>query len=504
MNRRLHRCTRAEEQSAHCGRLARAETQRTQLASLSPTGAKRLLILARAALLLATATLLPITAHAASRGQFGGTLRIAAGVKRAESDPLLADHPQEAALLSLVARGLCRPGKRGEPVPALAASVEQPNPSLVRITFRPNVQLEGGVPFGPKEAAAALTRVLQPASQSPYRALLYPLRFPIAPGGATTLDLPLNFPWPDLERTLCHPALAMVAPRGDRWLGLGPFRASREPGALLAQPGYPEGRPYFDRITLLTADPRGAARMLASKRAEVAFHGADEASAGSGPALYATYLGFQRKKVGPDFRPQLEAILDRGDLTRFFVRGPAVPMERLLPPALHPNAESLPRPQPGPAARTREVTLLFDSSLDDHRAVAERIQLKLHDRGFKVALQGMPRAQLRARWRSGDYELMLHSLLLPPAPAPALAVAIEAAGRPDLLAAHLPRLGAVSDAAQRDARSREVADSLSAELELIPLYAQGVRLGTAVPLEGLGHDAQGLPWLDAAFFPREH
>ncbi len=65
---------------------------------------------------------------------------------------------------------------------------------------------------------------------------------------------------------------------------------------------------------------------------------------------------------------------------------------------------------------------------EDQRAVAERIQVKLHDRGYKVALEPLPRSMLRARWAKGDFELMLHSLLLPPVPGPALAVVLDAGG----------------------------------------------------------------------------
>ncbi|NPC86479.1 peptide ABC transporter substrate-binding protein, partial [Pyxidicoccus fallax] len=142
------------------------------------------------------------------------------------------------------------------------------------------------------------------------------------------------------------------------------------------------------------------------------------------------------------------------------------------------------------------VTLLYDSSVEDQRAVAERIQVKLHDRGYTVALEPLPRAALRARWAKGDFELMLHALLLPPAPGPALAVVLDAGGRRDLLGVELPAIGALADMAARDARARERALALAQAVPLVPLYAQGLAVRVAPEVGGLKFDAQGLPQLD--------
>ncbi|MFP2958816.1 hypothetical protein ACLEPN_13470 [Myxococcus sp. 1LA] len=111
----------------------------------------------------------------------------------------------------------------------------------------------------------------------------------------------------------------------------------------------------------------------------------------------------------------MESAIDREDLTRLFVQAPAQPMPHLLPPALL-DAPARPRPSAPPVSPARTVTLRYDASVEDQRAVAERIQVKLHQRGYTVALEALPRAALRARWAQGDFELMLHALLLPPCP----------------------------------------------------------------------------------------
>jgi peptide/nickel transport system substrate-binding protein len=224
-----------------------------------------------------------------------------------------------------------------------------------------------------------------------------------------------------------------------------------------------------------------------------------EVGTASGAALYATYLAWSPRRVPPDFRQAVESSIDREDLTRLFVRGPAVPMANLLPQALLPQTQLL-RPPPFPEPQAgRKVTLLYDVGSEDQRAVAERLQVKLHDRGYGVALEPLNRAELRARWARGDYELMLHSLLLPPAPGPALAVVLDAAGRKDLLGVELPRIGALPDASARDQKARERALALAASVPLLPLYAQGLALRAAPEVGGLTFDAQGLPLLDGAW-----
>ncbi|MGZ3459495.1 MAG: peptide ABC transporter substrate-binding protein, partial [Archangium sp.] len=296
------------------------------------------------------------------------------------------------------------------------------------------------------------------------------------------------------ERALCHPALAppRAAPAA-----LGPFSAAGS-NAVEARLAWTEGRPYLDRLRLLPTDERGLSRLWSTQEAQVELGVLPEAGTASGAALYATYLAWSPRRVPPDFRQAVESAIDREDLTRLFVHGPAVPMPNLLPPALLPPSPG-PRPAPPAPQAGRKVTLRYDAGSEDQRAVAERLQVKLHDRGYTVALEPLPRAELRARWAKGDYELMLHSLLLPPVPGPALAVVLDAAGRKDLLGVELPRIGALLDPAARDTRARERALALAPSVPLLPLYAQGLALRAAPEVGGLGFDAQGLPMLDGAW-----
>jgi hypothetical protein len=426
-------------------------------------------------------------ALAAGRPRYGGELRVAHAGPPEIGEPALADTPLEATLLGLLSRPVCRATPDGAVQPSLARELSRPTPQAVRVSLA-NASAASAL-------AKAWMRLSSTEGPSPYRALLFPVRGEGRQVSATgsTLELALAFPWPDLERALCHPALA--APVASN--AFGPF-ASAGRGALEARLDWPQGRPYLDRLQLTATDERGLSRLWSSRQVQVELGVASEKDAVAGTPLYATYLAFSARRLPADFRQAVESAIDREDLTRLFVRGPAVPMPHLLPPALMPQGPR-PRPAAPPAGTPRTVTLLYDASLEDQRAVAERIQVKLHDRGYTVALEPLPRSALRARWAKGDFELMLHALLLPAVPGPALAVVLDAAGRKDLLGVELPPIGSLADAGARDARARERALALAPTLPLVPLYAQGLGMRFAPEVTGLAMDAQGLPALDGVF-----
>lgn len=446
-------------------------------------------------------------ATAASRGQYGGTLRAAVAGEWEQRDPLLADSPQDAAMLALVARPVCQLDPNRGVMPMLAQELVRDGATSLRITLRPGLRAaDARGPLTAQQVAHSWMRAHQSETQSPYRALLFPLRGEgryLAPSSTNTLPLTLAFPWPDLEKSLCHPALTVVHTNAQRvpQSGIGPYLPTRAPGVFMANWNHPGGRSYVDRLSVTSGDLRAVQRVLQLGDAEVGLGAAQEGMnvLAAPPALFATWLAFKPERTGPAFRASVERLIDRGDLTRIFVRSPSTAMSSLLPPALMPQA-------PAPQATTRgsapghELTLLYDVTLADQKAVAERIQVKLHDGGYKVVLRGVSRKALRAAWASGRFDLMLHALLLPPSTGPALAVALDAAGRHDLLGRELPAIGALTDEKARDAKARERAHALLPDLPLIPLYAQTLRVSVAPGVEGLSFDGHGVPLLDGAFF----
>ncbi len=421
---------------------------------------------------------LALPASAGSRARYGGTLKIGAVAKAMQTDPLLADTPLEATLVSLLNRPLCRLERSGAVTPVLAKDITRPTPTSVRGALRTGLSRANAPELSPADFAAHLTRVA--ASTSPYRALLAPLK------SATSQELTLAFPFPDFERSLCHPALAPQ--------GVGPYRFTHQ--TFTANVFFPEGRPFTDALTVASTDARTAERWLAQRKIHLAL-GLGTAADDSA-LLYATFLAFSPSKTGPEFRAAFESAIERTDLTRFFVLPPAASMPQLLPPPLAigmPEPARLPKPPQ--VSPPRELILAYDVALTDQRAVAERLQVKLHAAGYRIALKPHSRAELRAR--AQPFDLVLQSVLMPPAPSLAIALALELGGRHDLLGPHLLALGAIADDKARARAAQVLAERLWHELPLIPLYAQALGIQSSKDVQNLKTDAQGLPLLDSVF-----
>lgn len=444
----------------------------------------------RTAWLVVLATLVSVTALGGARARYGGNLRLLLDGPRPSESPPLLDAPADAAVSVLTAPTVCRSLEGGRVEPLLATELSRPAPTRLRLTLPPR---PGGATA--RAVAEAWERLSRAATASPYRALLAPLKQEgrrLTSGvAADHLELTLAYAFPDLERALCHPALGVPG-------NVGPFTPARTPGLLHANLSHLVGRPFVDRISITTASERDAARLWEQGEADVHL-GTAEGAETHGAALYATYLVYKPGRVGADFRAQVDAAIDPADLARFFVRAPAVPMHALLPPALMPQAAAATRPPAPTVGGARTATLLYDAARADQRAVAERLQVKLHDRGLRIALRPLSREALRAAWARGDFELLLDSVLLPPVPAPALGVVIELAGRHDLLHTELTAIGAVADATARDALARQRAEALRGTLPIVALFAQALPLRRAPHVHGLSFDAYGLPMLDWAF-----
>ena len=427
-----------------------------------PSGATRATL--RLRLVACAAALVAAAPLAGGRARAGGVLEVAAVVKTAYVDPLLADTPLEATLTGLTRLPPCRLGE-----------LSRPAPRAVRLTLK--AQVAAG------DVVAHLVRVRD--SASPYRALLAPLKGATATGGV--VDLELDGPAPDFEAVLCHPVLA---------IGPSSFTSTGDRLVVNADPALP--RAWLDGLVIRATDARTAERLVAQGRAQLLL-GADR---GEGAQLYATYL-VAAPRLGAPFAQALEASVDRPGLTRFFVRPPSRPLTALLPPAVdapgHKSAladASRPAPpRPAPLAAPVELTLAFDASLDDHRAVAERLQVKLGPLGYRLKLEALARPQLRARLASG-VDLALVGVLLPPAPAPALATVLSL-GAP---VQRLAELDGLPDAERADA---VVERALKPTPGVFPLFVQGLGVTSAPQVQHLTRDAFGLPRLDDAFLAPE-
>jgi peptide/nickel transport system substrate-binding protein len=435
-------------------------------------------------LLLSTA--LPGSAVAAARARIGGTLRLAL-LPEVRADRS-GDTPEGAVVRGLLAAPLCRLDTSGRLQPLLA-DVRR-TAEGVQVVPRPAARFAAGTPLGSAELAQGWLRALE---RSPVaRALLLPVRDPVgvldraARVRGATLTLPLLHPWPDLEASLCHPALTPVP--GEGVDGAGPY-VSDGPERARASLTFPQGRPYPDTLALASLSRRAAQRAFESRAAQVLL---GDGGDGTAPALFATYL--VHRPAARSVVALLDGRLDRTALVRSFVGGPAAAMPGLLPPAL--GGPEGARGSAAPARGSGTALLLYIQDRPGQRAVAQRLQILLRDAGVQLTLAARSAEAMDRDWRAGQGDLALRSVLLPPLPAPALAVVLELAGDPELSGRELAALGAVPDGDGRAARARERALQLPAVLPVLPLYVEGLRARVDPGLVDVHRDGFGLLVLD--------
>lgn len=415
--------------------------------------------------LAALVIILSCLAFAGGRARAGGTLEAAAVVKTAHADPLLADTPLEATLSQLTKLPPCRLGE-----------LSRPGPRTIRLTLRVATQA--------RDVVTALQRVKD--TPSPYQALLAPLKSAAAVN-QSVVDLELDGPAPDFEAVLCHPVLAVTPSY---------FASMSDRLVTNADPALP--RAWVDGITIRATDARTAERLVAQRKAQLLLGG----DSGEGALLYATFL-VAHPRLGPAFAQALESSVDRPGLTRFFVRPPARALSTLIPPASEGPLRkpvladvTWPTPaRPAPLAAPVELTLVYDAALDEQRAVAERLQVKLGPLGYRLKLEALPRKQLRDRLAAGP-DLALVGVLLPPQPAPALAVVLSLAKEPFRLA----ELDALPDVARAEAAVERASRPLA---NVFPLFVQGLGVTATREVQHLTRDAYGLPRLDDVFLAGE-
>jgi peptide/nickel transport system substrate-binding protein len=183
--------------------------------------------------------------------------------------------------------------------------------------------------------------------------------------------------------------------------------------------------------------------------------------------------------------------LDRAELGRLYARGPSAPLATLVPPSVLPPSpppalSPLPAPSSGGAPPARLV-LLAAADGPDQRAVAERLQVKLFDAGIRAAAELEGQARFASRLAAEDYDVALVAVpVLALAPSQAAGqVALATRGSAAAQRAMSELAGLAPDAAA--VRAAE----LTRALDLVPLFATGVRASTGRSLEGLRIRADG-------------
>lgn len=448
---------------------------------------------ARALAALAAAALLaPTLAAAGVRPCYGGTVRVGVAPAPGPGGPAPLDalvaRATSAPLLEVDAAGALVPGALAEvPVPEAGARA-------FRLRLRPGLTDAGGRPLGAAELAARLAALLAPGAPPADRWAVLPVlgadalaegRAPLLAGvqvlSQAELLVTLAFPLPELPWLLAAPALALP--------GAGPFTAAPrgpdEPALLLHNDRHPRGRPFASALSIEAVEARAGARRLEEGSLALLLR-PEAAGARTLPLapLAVTVAALQPDRLGAGaaaVRAALAAV-DRAELARRFVRGPAEPLRTIVPPALLAGAAGpAEEPLPAGAAPARRLVLLADATAPDQRALAERLQVKLFDRGVRAVVELVDGARHRARLAAGDYDVALVTVRVEGL-RPALAAGqVAAATRGDAAARRtLAALAGLEGEAALAAAARA-----ARELELVPLVAAGARASWAPPLQGL-------------------
>ena len=194
--------------------------------------------------LAATSVLLAATAHAATRPQYGGTLRIATHIAPVSLDPAdsaQADSIARSNLITLIYDTLVTMDNAGGIQPALATSwqAESTNQRW-QFFLRKDVEFQDSSPLRPDAVAASL-RANNPGWT------VYPT------GNSVVIECSTPEPNLPAELALWQNSIAKRTPLGTIF-GTGPFQvADWQPGkklTLSAQEAYWGGRPFVDSIVI--------------------------------------------------------------------------------------------------------------------------------------------------------------------------------------------------------------------------------------------------------------
>jgi peptide/nickel transport system substrate-binding protein len=482
---------------------------------------------------LALIALLPGLASAGVRPRYGGELRALLPSAPLGLDPSRALSPVDLQMAAVAHATLLDLDPSGALRPALLEALPEPEDGgrAWRLRLAPGLIFQDGQPITAADVAASLARLSAPGSLYAWLASPIEGSADVRGGraarlagvqvlGERELRVALRYPFPDFPQALAALPAAIVrtGPQG-ALVGAGPFRPA---GALAATSrmeafdGFVGGRPFADAVVLAGAETAAAARALRAGTAELALRAeAIEPRRDGLRSVETPRLGLAIAVVSPrlgdaaaPIRAALAA-LDRADLARF-AHAPATPLRALLP--------ALPGRAPGPAPAAppaRRLRLAFAETPFTPRAAAERLQVKLYDRGVHVALERQPAAALAARLASGDFDVALVPVwLVARAPALALGQIAAAAGGPERGAQALARLAPLSLAwppppslaqpvpASNDALAAAAA-SLEDELLAVPLYAAGLRVALRPGVEGVEVRSDGTLELGGAWLAPE-
>jgi peptide/nickel transport system substrate-binding protein len=360
-------------------------------------------LLAAASLILAAGN----HTHAATRPQYGGTLRIAVHDAPSSLDPMtLNDSPATSAIARLLFDTLVTIDASDRLKPGLAESWQTDAPhQRWTFTLRPGVTFANGTPVTPQIVAATL-RTSNPD-------------WNVSTSGDTTVVIQLAAPVWSLPATLALTRNAVADRSGTTAVGSGPYQVTEwRPGrnlTLAARDDYWAGRSFIDSVQIqFGLSSREQLASIDSRKSDLAPLPPQIAKqlSSQGKAVTITApvellaLVWNRASQSPDEMKLLEVLtlsIDRNSIKDVLLRGQAEAAGGILPQWLSgyeflfstgvdlPKASLLRRQlkSSGP------WSLGYDSSDPSNQLIAERIALNARDGGVLLQPTSSPDADLR-------------------------------------------------------------------------------------------------------------
>ena len=354
--------------------------------------------------LAVSSLVLAVTASAATRPHYGGTLRVEMRAAPASLDPVQAEASGTGNLSRLVFDTLVRLDDRGIVQPGLATSWTAESGNLRwHFVLRPGVTFQDGSTLTAEIAAASL-RAANPQWKVFASEDSVIVEFDLAMESPAILALPRNG----------------IAKRvGGTLVGTGPFAVGQwQPGkelTLSANNDYWDGRPFLDSIEVdfgksfrdqMIALDLGNAEVIEIPPEQARHALAENRRVESSAPVELMALEFSRAPGTEDegqLRQALGLSIDRNLLNNVMLQGGGEPTASLLPEwmtgyaFLFPASVDLPRARQitGSLRQPAPWTLAYDGSDPVSRVVAERIALNARDAGLAINLTTSSAADIR-------------------------------------------------------------------------------------------------------------
>lgn len=462
-----------------------------------------------------------LLAVAAPRTPYGGELVAVCWGHEATTDPRQMRSVADLFLAGAIYEPLYRIDEQGELVGVLASGAPVMTGDLIEIPLRPAVTLHDGTPLAATRIAEALRNLGEPQSAAQFvlmgvsRAADGTAAITAATDGQS-IRVVMAHPYVEWPRLLASPRASIAVTSKAGRIGSGPFKlVDASATKLVPHTNHRDGRPFIDAVRIEVASTPFAARARLSRGdATIAFGLADAGAetaqrarplSADGPhgaeELIIVAVGKSLRR--PAVLDAIDASLNRRRLSRRYFAGAGRVATTLF-------GGGDPRPAPAPTvAATVDASLLVAPERAPGLRFAERVQLDLLRAGVRTTIERVTPEQLDERRTRGDYELLLDTTLLDPAPVRdaadrlhrLLAVASVWSDPSEVLSsAELLAFGRLDEPARR-ARADALEQAYRQHHGLVPVAVRPRTVWVRREVQDVTLDATGIVRLEQAFLP---